>query len=42
MPAKGRFVEPSGCAVAPTPAARLSGALCSGLGIVEVGVVSIG
>jgi len=42
MAAKGRLVEPSGWAVAPMPAARLSGALCSGFGIVDVGVVSSG
>jgi len=42
MAANGRLVEPSGSFGAPTPAARLRGARCSGFGIVEVGVVSIG
>jgi hypothetical protein len=44
MAANGMFVEPSGGGGPdmPAPAARLRGALCSGLDMVEVGVVSIG
>jgi hypothetical protein len=40
--AKGMLVEPIGSLGAAAPAARLSGCLCSGFGIVEVGVVSSG